>query len=275
MSSFSIGEVVRRTGVAEGTLRMWESRHGFPAPERLPNGHRRYSERDIALVRQVGSERAAGVSLAVAIERAMRDLEPPGPSLYAALRRRHPELEPRTLPKRLMLALSHAIEEESLSRADRPLLFAAFQRERFYRQEQARWRELARTAELTLAFADFEQLRTPRGGPAEIPIAPDDPFAREWAIVCDAPGHAVCLAGWEPSSSTAAAESERFFEAVWSVDPEVVREAARLCAAIAAARQPELVSPIRARLDAPPALPTRDQLRLATAITNRTLSYLA
>lgn len=275
MSSFSISEVVRRTGVAEGTLRMWESRHGFPAPERLPNGHRRYSEGDIALVRQVGSERAGGVSLAVAIERAMRDLEPPGPSLYAALRRRHPELEPRTLPKRLMLALSHGIEEESLSRADRPLLFAAFQRERFYRQEQARWRELARTAELTLAFADFEQLRTPRGGPAEIPIAPDDPFAREWAIVCDAPGHAVCLAGWEPSSSTAAAESERFFEAVWSVDPEVVREAARLCAAIAAARQPELVSPIRARLDAPPALPTRDQLRLATAITNRTLSYLA
>lgn len=274
MSSFSIGEIVARTGVAEGTLRMWELRHGFPTPERLPNGHRRYSERDVELIRQVGSERTAGISLAVAIERATRDLERPGASLFAALRRRHPDLEPRTLSKRLMLALSHAIEEESLSRAERPLLFAAFQRERFYRQEESRWRELSRTAELALAFADFKQVRTPRDGPAEIAIEPEDPLAREWAIVCDAPGHAVCLAGWEPSSSTTATDGKRFFESIWSVDPDVVREAGRILTAIAAAQQPALVSPARARLDSPPALPTRDQLRLATAITNRTLSYL-
>ena len=56
---------------------MWERRHGFPEPERLPKGHRRYSKRDIELVRRVASERAAGVSLPLAIERATRDIESP------------------------------------------------------------------------------------------------------------------------------------------------------------------------------------------------------
>lgn len=274
MSTFSISHVVERTGVAEGTLRMWERRHGFPRPERLPSGHRRYSEREIELVQHVAADRAAGVSLAWAIERAIREAEPPAASLYAALRRRRPDLEPRTLPKRHMLALSHAIEEESLSRAEHPLLFASFQRERYYRQEEARWRELARTAELTLAFADFPRLRAPRGAPAEIPIDPAHPLAREWAIVCDAPGHSVCLVGWEPATSATAATGERYFESIWSVEPVVVREAARICAAIAGAHQPPLLSTARERLDSSPALATHDQLRLSTAITNRTLSYI-
>ena len=30
-----IGRLVALTGVSEGTLRMWERRHGFPVPERL------------------------------------------------------------------------------------------------------------------------------------------------------------------------------------------------------------------------------------------------
>ena len=253
---------------------MWERRHGFPAPERLPKGHRRYSKRDIELVRRVVSERAAGVSLRLAIERVTRDIESPPTSLYAMLGRRHPDLVPRTLPKRLMVALSHAIEEESLSRAERPVLFASFQRERFFRREEARWREFARGAELAVAFADFEQLRTPRGGPAELPIGPGHPLAREWAIVCDGPRHAACLVGWEPATRVTAPAGARVFEALWSVDPAVVRDAARIYAAIAGELRPGLADPVRARLDETPAQPARDQLKLAAAITNRTLSYV-
>jgi len=63
--------------------------------------------------------------------------------------------------------------------------------------------------------------------------------------------------------------------AIWSVEPEVVRDAARICAAIAAAQRPALVEAVQSRLDAAAARPTHEQLRLATAITNRTLSYLA
>ena len=269
----SIGEVSQRTGVAEGTLRMWESRHGFPVPQRRESGHRRYTERDVELVHRVVADRAAGISLAVAVQRAVRDVEVAPRSLYAALRRRRPELESCTLRKRVMLALSHAIEVESLSRAEAPLLFASFQRERFFRHEEPRWRELARGAELAVAFADFPSLRSPAGGPVEIPVEGDDPLTREWAIVCDAPRHGVCLAGWEPLSSPSSGR-ERVFEAVWSVEPEIVREAARICAEIAAAAQPSLIDPFRARLDAPPGQPVGEQLVLAPAITNRALSFL-
>lgn len=275
MTGLTTGQFVRQTGVAEGTLRMWERRHGFPTPERLPSGHRRYSETDIELVRRVASERSAGLSLAVAIRRAMSLTRASTRSVYAALRRRRPDLEPRTLRKPLLLALTHAIEDESLSRAERPLLFASFQTEHFYRQSQTRWHELSRGAELTLAFADFDQLRTPTDGPAEIPVERSHPFGREWTVVCCAAEHAVCLAAWEPPASTTRPPGDRLFESIFSVEPDVAWQSARICAAIAAAKVPELIDPVRSRLESDPHPVMPEQLRLATAITNRTLSYLS
>jgi DICT domain-containing protein len=272
----TIGQFVERTGVAEGTLRMWERRHGFPTPQRLPSGHRRYGEDDVELVRRVASERSAGVSLVAAIARARSLAASPLPSVYATLRRRRPDLEPRTLHKPTLLALTHAIEDESLSRAERPLLFASFQTHRFYRQAQARWRALSRGAELALVFADFDRVRTPRDGPAEIPVDRSQPLAREWTVVCCAAEHAVCLAAWEPPTAAAAgAPPNRVFESIWSVEPDVAWAAARICAELAAAQRPTLVDPVRRRLEFDPGPPALEQLRLATAITNRTLSYLS
>ncbi|HEY2772104.1 MAG TPA: MerR family transcriptional regulator [Solirubrobacteraceae bacterium] len=272
MTSLTIAQVVEETGVAEGTLRMWERRYGFPDPERLPSGHRRYSDDDVELVRRVVTERQAGLSLPAAIERVSRGAAVLVPSVFAALRRRRPELEPRTLGKPLLLALTNAIEDESLSRADRPVLFGAFQAERFYRASQPRWRELSHGAELAVAFADFERVRTPRDGPAEIPVERSHPLAREWTVVCCAPGHGVCLSGWEPPGRSA---GQRVFETIWSVEPDVVWEAARICAGITAARRPALIEPVRERLASEPGPVTTQQLRLATAITNRALAYLS
>ncbi len=275
-ADLSIGEVAARSGVPEGTLRMWERRHGFPHSERTARGHRRYSEQQLELVRRVGAARAAGVSLHAAIERARAAHHERASSLFAALCRRHPELEARLLPKPLMRSFSHAIEDETLARAERPFLFAGFQRERFYRREQSRWRELADGARLAVVFADFPAPAVSGRGPAEVPITHTDPLAREWALVCDSDGYAVCLAGRERASSHPGRPSvTRVFEAVWSVDPEIVRDAARICAEVAAQALPEALAPVIERLDAAPAVPAREQLRLATSITNRLLSDAA
>jgi DNA-binding transcriptional MerR regulator len=59
----TIRDVARRTGVESATLRMWEQRHGFPEPERLPSGHRRYSNLDVELIGQVVRDRESGLSL--------------------------------------------------------------------------------------------------------------------------------------------------------------------------------------------------------------------
>jgi DICT domain-containing protein len=270
-----IGEVVDRTGVAEATLRMWEHRYGFPAPERLASGHRRYSEREIELIRAVAAKRAAGLALPVAIEQAQSEGSQPATSVYAALRRRRPDLEARLLLKPMMLALSQAIEDEALARAEQMMVFGSFQRERFYRQAQPRWHELTRTATVAAVFADFARLRAPRHAPVEVPLPREHPLNREWAIVCEGRDFALCLAGWEPPARRQSPDGMRRFEAIWSVEPAVVREASRICCAIAAARRPAVAEDARDRLDAPLSATPESQLRLASAVTARMLSYVS
>lgn len=271
--TLTIGDLVARTGVSEGTLRMWERRHGFPAPERLPSGHRRYDESDVELVQQVVREREAGLSLAAAIARARQAPGGAAESIFAGLRRRSPELQAIAVRKPHLVALSHAIEDESCARAERGLLFGAFQRERFYRQAQERWRDFARTAELAVVFADFPRTRRPARGPAELPIDPAAPLNREWAIVCEAPGHSVCLAGVELPAAGRRRDQAREFEVIWSVEPEVVRTAVEICVAMTRRADPELAGEVADRPAAAAPAPA-DQLRLATAITTRTLGAL-
>jgi predicted DNA-binding transcriptional regulator AlpA len=68
----STAQLAARTGLPAGTLRMWESRHGFPAPARLPGGHRRYSERDVDAVLEVLRLRQQGLSLPRSSARGVR-----------------------------------------------------------------------------------------------------------------------------------------------------------------------------------------------------------
>ena len=112
---------------------MRETRHGPPALSRPASGHRRYSPSDCEAIERVLAERARGLSLQAAIGRVVSTSVEADPSLFATLRRAQPALLPQVLPKRALTALSRAIEDEICARADRPLLFAAFQRERFFR----------------------------------------------------------------------------------------------------------------------------------------------
>jgi|Tabmets5t2r1_1033131.scaffolds.fasta_scaffold01169_3 DNA-binding transcriptional MerR regulator len=264
-----IREMVARSGVSEATLRMWERRYGFPSPTRLPGGHRRYTERDVELVRAVVAEREAGASLPEAIERARRWKGRPEVSLFAALRRRHPELEPRTLPKRLLTSLSHTIEDETTARAGRGLLLGAFQRVGFYRRSERRWRELSRTAELALVFADFDRVRRPRGAPIEVPVDRSHPLSREWALLCEAPGYAACISAWEPPTTERHADGRRPFEVLFTLEPGVLRDAAGVL--LGMAERVTAAADAAKRLRERPSPAARDQLELSTAITGRVL----
>ena len=273
-AALPMGDLVERTGVAEGTLRMWERRHGFPVPERLPSGHRRYRESDAELVLRVLREREAGLSLAAAISRAREWGAEPERSIFAGLRRHRPELQPIRLRKFVLLALTRAIEDESCARAERPLLFGSFQRERFYRESERRWRDFARTAAIALVFADFERARHPANGPVELPVDPTAPLTRDWAVVCDAPGHAACVAGVELPGVDRGPDAARTFEVIWSVDPSVVRVATDICLGLARRLAPGQAALVGDRTAVPPVPPLEEQLRLAAAITTRTLVQL-
>ena len=266
-------EVCARAGIEAPTLRMWESRHGFPEPQRLPSGHRRYSERDVELIRQVLEGREAGLSLTAAIERARAARPVSDDSVFAGLRRHRPDLQPYLLPKHTLIALSHAIEDECCARAERPVLFGSFQRERFYRDSEARWRELARTAASALVMADFDEVHAEPGAPVEVPIDRSDPVGREWSIVCDGEQYSACLAAWERPGQGDVADLERLFETIWAVEPEVVRAAARISCALAAQAAPEAADRALGLLGGEPP-PSGGQVRLVSALTSRMVAYV-
>lgn len=237
-SHLTTAQLAERTGLSPGTLRMWESRHGFPVPARRPGGHRRYAESDVELVREVQSLREEGLSLAAAIERARAPRPGTTASVFAGLRARRPEVAPAVLPKRAVFALTRAIEDEYCARAANGILIGSFQRERFYRHTQRRWRELARTSELAVALADFPALAHPAGGPVEIPVARTHPLAREWAVVVSAGAAQACLAAWEQPTEARPPDRLRRFEVLWSFDPGVVADAVAVVA--------ELLEPVDA-----------------------------
>jgi MerR family transcriptional regulator, light-induced transcriptional regulator len=265
----TIGELAARTGVQAGTLRMWESRHGFPRAERLPSGHRRYPEGEVERVLEVVRQREAGLSLAAAIERAARDgARPDAPSIFAGLRHRRPDLNPNPVPKRLLVPISHAIEDECSARGGGAVLIGSFQRERFFRQAESRWRMFARTAELCVVMADFPEVRVDEA--VEVPIDRSHALSREWAIVCDGPGVSTCMAGWERPGGEG---GERVFEMLWSVEPEVVREAANIGVQLATSQWPELRERVPSWLSEAPETDDRAVER-ATALTNRMLAYV-
>jgi DICT domain-containing protein len=274
-ADLSISDIARETGVSEGTLRMWETRHGFPVPERLPSGHRRYSADDVLRVRQVARDRDAGLSMRAAIERARELASEPEVSIFAGVRRRRPDLQPYLMPKRTLIGLSHAIEDECAARAERPVLFATFQRERFWRHASKRWGELARTAHSAVVFADFEAASVPGDvhRPVELPIERSDPLGREWSLVCDAPDYSAFLAGWERPGQDDVPDADRRFETIWSVEPALVREAARIAGGFVERIRPDLLDRFVDRLrDTPPA--SGEELRLVGALTNRMVAYV-
>jgi hypothetical protein len=87
-------------------------------------------------------------------------------------------------------------------------------------------------------------------------------------VVCDAPDAAACLAGFERPGRRQGAP--RSFEAVWSVNPAVVRDAAGIGAALARRRDLTVELPV----SGPPATDVSSMMRRATAVTNRIVAYL-
>lgn len=226
----SIGELAGRTGVPVSTLRSWEQRLGFPASERSSGGQRRYRAEDAELVARVLAERGRGRGLAAAVDMVLRQPRVGSQSLFAQLRDRHPGLDVLTVGMRTMRALTWAIEDECLAHASRPVLFGGFQDQRGFARAGRRWRELARAARGAVVLADFAET-DPDASPARVALPTDSPMLNEWSVTCLDPQLAVTLAAWERPR----VDGPRRFEAVLTLQPEVVLDAARLCASTAEA----------------------------------------
>ena len=183
MKKLAIKDLAEQTGVAAGTIRMWEQRYGFPEPARTAAGYRVYTEQDVVALRRVVAYRSRGLSVPAALERA-RSLEgaTDRPSIFAALASGDAPVRPQKLHRSTLIALSRAIEEEAMARAAGPIVIGAFQSEDNYRQVEHRYRRLAHVADAVGVFADFAEARTGNEDlPAEIPIGHGEALGHEWA----------------------------------------------------------------------------------------------
>ena len=241
-------------------------------PRRLEGGHRRYHPGDVALVQEVLRQRAAGLGLAAAIGRATARGAEAESSVFAGLHRRQPHLLPQVVRKSTLLALTRAMEDEYCARAERAVLFASFQRQRFYRRSRDRWAELARTALVTTVFADFTEPPAPDAALLEVPVPAGAPLRREWTLVCEARDYPACLTAWEFPGQDGVADADRRFEALWTLSPPAVRDAATLCAQLAEQFSPGLS--LLGRLPSDPPPPSSADLEHATGLLGRMISYL-
>jgi DNA-binding transcriptional MerR regulator len=64
------------TGIPRNTLVAWERRYGIPEPERLSNGYRLYSDRDIGVLIKLRDAIAKGLAISEAVEMVREGAEP-------------------------------------------------------------------------------------------------------------------------------------------------------------------------------------------------------
>lgn len=64
---YTIRQVAELTGVPENTIRSWERRFGIPQPARSGGNQRRYTERDIDIIRSIQASRDRGRTMEQAI----------------------------------------------------------------------------------------------------------------------------------------------------------------------------------------------------------------
>jgi len=114
----SIGALSRATGVPVETLRTWESRYGFPVPERRPSGHREYALSTVPRLRRISEALARGHragQVVPASDADLRRLLAAAPSAQAASPADFPALPTGDVPQ--LLRLVESFESDRLTHA--------------------------------------------------------------------------------------------------------------------------------------------------------------
>jgi DICT domain-containing protein/GAF domain-containing protein len=152
-------------------------------------------------------------------------------SVLTELLGQHSHLRPHLYFKSSLTALSRAIEDLVLAGADRPLVIATFQEERFYRQEAHRYQRIAAQTDRAYVLSVMED---PQALPTEyvlIPIDPLDSLAQEWNLVVIGSQSAACLICQERTgewSNAQGLESSQRFDGIWTFDRQVALDAAQI-----------------------------------------------
>jgi methanogenic corrinoid protein MtbC1 len=114
----SIGALSRATGIPVETLRTWESRYGFPVPERRPSGHRVYPLSTVPRLRRIAEALARGHRAGQVVPVSDTDLRRLlAAALPAPARSRDDSPAPATGEVQQLLRLVEAFDSDRLTHA--------------------------------------------------------------------------------------------------------------------------------------------------------------
>ena len=210
------------------------------------------------------------------------DRAPHQTSLLADLLDACPQARPQVYFKSSLVALSHALEDLVLSEAGNALVFANFQRERFYRQEAARYLRIHDVAKqvyvLSAPETDFHTDTVPY---ERVALDLNDPLANEWHLIIVDRHYAACLICAEkPREETlrlgGGMDAMRQFEGYWSFEPEVAIASAQLLLPKIEAYRPELSKQLAAHSEELDEIHSqlRDALHRRDPFSERLMTYL-
>jgi DICT domain-containing protein len=169
-------------------------------------------------------------------------------SLLHQLLQELPQLKAQVYFKASLTAISHAIEDLVLCGDEKPLVFANFQQEKYYRQEAKRYRRIAQTADrvYVLATPETDFATQPNEDYVTISLESTDELAQEWHLIIIGEKFAACLICREFAAplDTAELDSARQFRGFWTFDRAVCNTAARLLGDLIASYRPDLAAEI-------------------------------
>ena len=178
--------------------------------------------------------------------------------------------------KRTLIALSHTMEDRGLESPEhRPLVFAGFQRARFFAHDRVRYQSIAHGSAMCVVAAGGLRTRID-DRLTLLGAGPSDPFWRDWVVVVyGGASHAAVLVARDlPEHDVNGVPTrDRICDAVWSYDPGLAHASAGWVGTYLTERDPALGARWAERLDALPA-PTHRPDAALTAIGGRLVTAM-
>jgi DICT domain-containing protein/signal transduction histidine kinase len=199
-------------------------------------------------------------------------------SVLSELLGRHPELRPHLYFKSSLTALSRSMEDLVLAGADRPLVIATFQEERFYRQEAHRYQRISTQSDRVFILSVMEgKITSPDY--TLIPVPGTDSLAHQWNFIVIGAQSAACLICQERQGewvNIKGLESSQRFDGIWTFDRQVAIDAAQILLEKIVQHRPRLkkqVQGLQQELLQPPVTPDA-ATNSADAFVQRLVTYL-
>jgi signal transduction histidine kinase/CheY-like chemotaxis protein len=181
------------------------------------------------------------------------------------------QLHPIQATKATLVDVSHILEDLVISERIPAMIFTGFQESSHWREETARYRELAGVAHQICIFAggqlpveqDQRQIHVRLHGP--------DPLRQEWFLLVLTESFAAVLCGRDCLIAVPS-ESDRRFDTLWTFEPALITRTLELLRAVVARERPDRLADLDAAMARFP--PPAPDARLTTLFTTRLIHDL-